>query len=63
MYYAIAGIVITLIAAVLSIYLVKRHADLSEKAVKVVFFGLYFWGLVFFQLVIVALVYDFVRVT
>jgi hypothetical protein len=62
MYYAIAGIVITLIAAVLSIYLAKRYAGQSEKAVKVIFFGLYFWGLVFFQLVIVALVYDLIRV-
>jgi hypothetical protein len=61
MEYAIIGVIITLIATGLAVLLVRRHANLQERVLKAVFFGLYFWGLVFLQLVIVALVYDLVR--
>jgi uncharacterized membrane protein len=47
MAYALAGIAITAISALIALLLVKRYAKEQPTAVKAVFFGLYFWGLVF----------------
>jgi hypothetical protein len=57
--YAIAGISIIIFATLLGVILVKRKHNVQPKAVKVVFFGLYFWGLVFFQTVLCALAFKF----
>jgi hypothetical protein len=61
MAYAVIAIGVALVAAVSALLLVRRHANLQERVLKAVFFGLYFWGLVFLQLIVVALVYEQTR--
>lgn len=51
------GIVILGVSALGGIFLSKRHIEQQQTPVKMILFGLYFWGLLFFQLLIVALVY------
>jgi hypothetical protein len=55
--YFASGSIILVISVCISALLVKRHATEQDKTVKAVLFGLYFWGLVFFQLIICALLY------
>lgn len=54
---AIIGVGMVVIAAVGGIFFVKRHTEQTQKQVKMVLFGLYFWGLVFAQIIVSALVY------
>lgn len=52
---ALNGVVILLMAAVGGIVMVRRNSLQQPIPVKAVLFGLYFWGLVFFQLVVFGL--------
>ncbi len=58
---AIIGVVIVMVSALGGIIFSKRNTDHPQAAVKMMLFGLYFWGLVFLQLLIVALVYVLTR--
>lgn len=51
----LTGVVIVLVATLGGIVIVRRNSSQQPIQVKAVLFGLYFWGLVFFQLVIVGL--------
>jgi len=57
MYIALAGAVIALIAALGGIIAVRRSSPQQPIQVKAVLFGLYFWALVFFQLIVFGLGY------
>ena len=46
-----------LMASLGGIIIVRRNSPQQPIQVKVVLFGLYFWGLVFFQLVVFGLGY------
>jgi len=46
-----------LVATLGGIVMVRRNSSQQPFQVKVVLFGIYFWGLVFFQLVVVGLAY------
>ena len=54
---ALIGVVIGLIATLGSIVIIRRNSSQQPMQVKVVLFGIYFWGLVFFQLVVFGLGY------
>jgi len=54
---ALSGIVIALVAILGGIVMVRRNSSQQPFQVKIVLFGIYFWGLVFFQLVVVGLGY------
>ncbi len=54
---ALIGIAIALMATLGGIVMIRRNASQQPTQVKVVLFGLYFWGLVFLQLLIFALGY------
>jgi uncharacterized membrane protein len=54
---AIIGMVMTIVAVIGGILFVRRHTEQSQIQVKMVFFGLYFWGLIFVEIIILALVY------
>lgn len=60
-YIALTGIVIIAVAALLAVRIVRRHPIEQDRLVKMILFGLYFWGFLFLQLIIVALTYRFVR--
>lgn len=49
---ALIGVVILLMATLVGIVIVRRNSPQQPMQVKVVLFGIYFWGLVFFQLVV-----------
>lgn len=53
----LAGIIIFLISAIGGWIIVKYYSPQQPRQVKAVLFGLYFWGLVFFQLLIAASAY------
>ncbi|NOU21687.1 MAG: hypothetical protein HOO93_07810 [Methyloglobulus sp.] len=55
--YATTGIALVFIASVISWFIVKRNAAQQPKQVKIILFGLYFWGLIFLQLAICAVAY------
>lgn len=54
---ALIGGVIALVATLGGIVMVKRNSSQQPFQVKVVLFGIYFWGLVFFQVLVVSLGY------
>lgn len=54
---AIIGVVMVLVAALGGILFVRRHTEQSQTQVKMVLFGLYFWGIIFAQIIILALAY------
>ena len=53
---ALAGLVIFVISTAGGLLLLKRHAS-QPKQVKVVLFGLYFWGLAFLQIMLASFAY------
>ena len=55
--YAAIGIALVFIASVISWFIVKRNATQQPKQVKIILFGLYFWGFIFLQLAIYAVIY------
>ncbi len=56
---AITAIIIVIMAVIGAVVFVKRHADVQQRQIKAVLFGLYFWGLVFLQVIIWGLSYYF----
>jgi len=50
-----------LVATLGGIVMVRRNSSQQPFQVKVVLFGIYFWGLVFFQLVIFGLGYYWLK--
>lgn len=57
----IIGGAIVMVSELGGIIFSKRNTDHPQAAVKMMLFGLYFWGLVFLQLLIVASVYVLAR--
>jgi hypothetical protein len=58
---ALIGVAILLVAILGGIVMVRRNSSQQPSQVKAVLFGIYFWGLVFFQLVIFGLGYYWVK--
>jgi hypothetical protein len=59
--FATIGIAIVVISIFGGMFVVKHKASEQPKQVKVILFGLYFWGLVFLQLLIFGLVYSVIK--
>jgi hypothetical protein len=55
----IIGVLIIVIATVGGILVLKRNYIGEPRQVKIVLFGLYFWGLIFLQLIACAIAYSF----
>jgi len=54
---ALTGVVIVLMATLGGIVIVRRNSPEQPIQVKIVLFGLYFWGLAFLQLVVFGLLF------
>jgi hypothetical protein len=59
MSYAIIGTVLVIISTALSLLILKRNAPQQPKQIKIMLFGLYFWGFIFLQLAVCAVLYYF----
>ncbi|MGZ5026029.1 MAG: hypothetical protein ACXWAT_03570 [Methylobacter sp.] len=59
---ALIGVAVMLVATLGGIVMVRRNSSQQPFQVKVVLFGIYFWGLVFFQLVVLGLGYYWTKV-
>jgi hypothetical protein len=58
---ALIGAAVMLVATLGGIVMVRRNSSQQAFQVKVVLFGIYFWGLVFFQLVVFGLGYYWLK--
>jgi hypothetical protein len=61
MYIALTGVAIALLATLGGVVMVRRNSPAQPVPVKIVLFGIYFWGLVFLQLVVFGLLYYWVK--
>jgi multisubunit Na+/H+ antiporter MnhB subunit len=59
MSYAVIGIVLVTLSTVLSLLILKFKSADQPKQVKIILFGLYFWGFIFLQLAVCAVAYYF----
>ncbi|MGZ8192410.1 MAG: hypothetical protein ACXW0H_05120 [Methylobacter sp.] len=59
--FATIAIAIVVISIFGGMFVVKHKSSEQPKLVKVILFGLYFWGLVFLQLLIFGLVYSVIN--
>ena len=59
MSYATIGIALVTLSTALSLLTLKLKSAEQPKQVKIILFGLYFWGFIFLQLAIYALFYYF----
>ncbi|MEQ1546168.1 hypothetical protein [Methyloglobulus sp.] len=59
MSYAIIGTVLVIISSALSLLILRLNAAQQPKQVKIILFGLYFWGFIFLQLAVCAVIYYF----
>jgi multisubunit Na+/H+ antiporter MnhB subunit len=59
--YATIGLVLVIISTALSLLILKIKAKEQPKQVKIILFGLYFWGLIFLQLAICAIAYKLIE--
>jgi hypothetical protein len=57
--YATIGIALVIISTALSLLIIKFKAADQPKQIKIILFGLYFWGFIFLQLAICAVAYYF----
>jgi hypothetical protein len=57
MSYAIIGTVLVIISTALSLLILKLRSTDQPKQIKIILFGLYFWGFIFLQLVVCAVIY------
>ncbi|WP_411727001.1 hypothetical protein [Methyloglobulus sp.] len=57
MSYAAIGIGLVIISTALSLLILKGNAAQQPKQVKIILFGLYFWGFIFLQLAVCAVAY------
>jgi hypothetical protein len=55
--YAAIGIVLATLSTALSLLTLKFKSADQPKQVKIILFGLYFWGFIFLQLAVCAVVY------
>jgi hypothetical protein len=58
---ALIGVVIAMVAIIGGIVMVRRNSSQQPFQVKVVLFGIYFWGLVFSQLLVLGLGYYWIK--
>jgi cytochrome c biogenesis protein ResB len=58
---ALIGVVIAMVAIIGGIVIVRRNPSQQPFQVKVVLFGIYFWGLVFSQLLVLGLGYYWIK--
>jgi hypothetical protein len=59
MSYVAIGLVLVTLSTALSLLTLKFKSAEQPKQVKIILFGLYFWGFIFLQLAIYAVVYHF----
>jgi hypothetical protein len=57
MSYATTGLVLAVLSIALSLLTLKFKSADQPKQVKIILFGLYFWGFIFLQLAVCAVVY------
>ncbi len=57
MNFALTGAVIAVLATLGGVVIVRRNSSEQPIPVKIVLFGVYFWGLVFLQLVVFSLLF------
>jgi hypothetical protein len=57
MSYATIGIALVTLSTALSLLTLKFKSAEQPKQVKIILFGLYFWGFIFLQLAVCAVVY------
>jgi hypothetical protein len=57
--YASIGSALVIISTVLSLLILKFKSAEQPKQVKIILFGLYFWGFIFLQLAVCSVVYYF----
>ena len=57
MSYATIGIALVTLSTALSLLTLKLKSAEQPKQVKIILFGLYFWGFIFLQLAIYAVIY------
>lgn len=60
MIYVAVGLAIVAIATLIGLLILKLKAKDQPKQVKIILFGVYFWGLVFLQLLICAVAYELI---
>lgn len=54
---ALTGVAMVLMAILGGVVMVRRNTPAQPVPVKIVLFGVYFWGLVFLQLVVFGLLF------
>ena len=59
MSYATLGLALVFISTVLSLLTLNLKSAEQPRQVKIILFGLYFWGFIFLQLAIYAVAYYF----
>ena len=59
MSYATLGFALVIISTALSLLVLKLKSAEQPKQVKIILFGLYFWGFIFLELAIYAVIYYF----
>jgi Na+-driven multidrug efflux pump len=59
MSYAVISIVLVTLSTALSLLILKFKSAEQPKQVKIILFGLYFWGFIFLQLAVCAVIYYF----
>ena len=57
MSYATIGLALVILSTALSVLLLKLRSAEQPKQVKIILFGLYFWGFIFLELAVCAVVY------
>jgi hypothetical protein len=57
--YATLGFALVIISTALSLLILKFKSTEQPKQVKIILFGLYFWGFIFLQLAIYAVIVYF----
>ncbi|MEQ1485110.1 hypothetical protein [Methyloglobulus sp.] len=57
MSYAVIGAVLVTLSTALSLLILKFKSTEQPKQVKIILFGLYFWGFIFLQLAVCAVIY------
>jgi hypothetical protein len=55
--YASIGVALVIISTAFSLLILKFKSAEQPKQVKIILFGLYFWGFIFLQLAVCAVIY------
>jgi hypothetical protein len=59
--FAAIGVAMVIISTLGGLFFIKRNSSQQPKQVKVILFGLYFWGLAFLQLMVFGLGYHLIK--